>query len=334
MSRWLLCVVAALAFTVPSASAAGKAPKVKVHVRPHGTTINSCPIFPADNVWNTPIDTLPVDPNSDNYINSIGATTSLHPDFGAGTYMPNRQPFGIPYAILTTSQRPIPIFFYYYDESDPGPWPIPSNVPIEGGRYSTGDRHIIVVDTVNCRLYEAWKAYPLFGYQLWLAGSGASWDLTSNALRPAGWTSADAAGLPIFAGLVRYDETDSGLITHAIRFTASATRNEYIWPARHKASSNSDPNLPPMGQRFRLKAGFDMTGYSRDSVAILTALKTYGMILADNGSNWYISGEPNPLWDDDVLNELKNVKGSDFEAVDTSSMIIDPNSGQAVQPGS
>jgi hypothetical protein len=266
-------------------------------------------------------------------VNSIGSNDPLHPDFGSGEYFVGSRPFGIPWTTVGASQPLVPIFFSYYDESDPGPWPIPKNVPIEGGAFSRGDRHILVIDTANCRLYEAWKAYPLLGAKFWVAGSGATWDLTSNELRPSGWTSADAAGLPIFAGLVRYSETDTGEICHALRFTVSATRNQFVWPARHKASSNADPNLPPMGQRFRLKASFDTTGYSPHCVTILTALKTYGMMLADNGSDWFLSGEPDSRCDDDVLNELKQVRGSDFEAVDVSSLMVHPDSGQAVQPG-
>lgn len=295
-----------------------------------GPQIGSCPIFPADNVWNTPIDHLPVDPQSAAYVNSIGATTGLHPDFGSGLWQGG--PIGIPYVTVPGTQKKVPINFYYASESDPGPYPIPVNVPIEGGKFSNGDRHILMLDVDNCILYEAYKAYPLFGGRRWLAGSGAVYDLNSNALRPAGWTSADAAGLPIFAGLCRRDEVVAGEIRHALRFTASQTRNEYIWPARHKASSSSDPNLPPMGQRFRLKSTFDVSGFSPDVQVILTALKKYGMILADNGSNWYISGAPDEGWDNDVLHELGQVHGGDFEAVDESSLMIDPDSGQAVQP--
>jgi len=329
MLRYSCLFVLSCALATTALSAAP--PKVGVKIKPSATTIDGCPVFPADNVWNTPIDTLPLDPQSSAYVNSLGAADSLHPDFGAGDYYGGK-PFGIPYITVPGTQPLVPIFFAYYDESDPGPWPIPANVPIEGGKWGPGDRHIIVIDTDNCQLYEAWNSHTLAGL-FWFAGSGAKWDLTSNALRPDGWTSADAAGLPIFAGLVRYDEVDADQLNHALRFTGQ-TRNEYIWPARHKASSVTDPNVPPMGQRFRLKANFSTEGYSRHSVTIINALKKYGMILADNGSDWFISGAPDDRWDDDVLNELKQIKGSDFEAVDESSLIVDPDSGQAVQPGS
>jgi hypothetical protein len=326
MSRSTIVFSVALGLTASIVAAAP--PKVKL--KSAATTIGSCPVFPADNVWNTPIDTLPLDPKSDDYVNTLGSTDSLHPDFGAGDYY-GGIPFGIPFITVGASQPVVPIFFAYWDESDPGPWPIPNNVPIEGGRFGPGDRHIIVVDTDNCQLYEAWNSHTL-GYLLWFAGSGAKWDLNSNALRPDGWTSADAGGFPIFAGLVRYDEVEADELNHAIRFTGQ-TRNEYIWPARHEASSNDDPNVPPMGQRFRLKANYSTEGFSRHSVTIINALKTYGMILADNGGDWFISGAPDERWNDDVLNELKQIQGTDFEAIDESSLMVDPDSGQAVQPG-
>lgn len=295
-----------------------------------GPTIHGCPVLPANNIWNTRIDGLPVDVNSDNYIARIGPNDPLHPDFGSGTIQ--GRPFGIPFITVGGTQPPVPIRFQYADESDPGPYPIPPNVPIEGGKFSTGDRHILVIDVDHCLLYEAYRAVPLGGGKRWLAGSGAVYNLTSNALRPAGWTSADAAGLPIFPGLCRKDEVVAGEIKHALRFTVSQTRNQYVWPARHEASSNSDPNLPPMGQRFRLKANYDISGYPPDARVILTALKRYGMILADNGSDWFFSGTQDNAWDNDVLNTLKNVRGSDFEAVDVSPLLIDANSGQALQP--
>jgi hypothetical protein len=223
----------------------------------------------------------------------------------------------------------VPISFYYPDESDPGPYPIPPDPLIEGGPDGDGDRHILVLDPDNCILYEVFDAWPDGGGG-WEAGSGAIFDLNSNALRPAGWTSADAAGLPIFPGLVLYDEVDSGEITHAIRFTADATQKAYLWPARHYASSITDPDYPPMGLRLRLKAGFDISGFSPEVQVILQAMKTYGIILADNGSSWYISGAPDERWDNDTLvGELAQVPGSAFEAVDVSSLMVDPNSGQA-----
>ena len=219
----------------------------------------------------------------------------------------------------------------YGSESDPGPFPVPADAPVEGGSGSDGDRHVLVVDRDNCLLYELYRAFPQ-GDGSWNADSGARYDLRSNALRPDGWTSADAAGLPIFPGLVRYDEVAAGEIAHAIRFTAPQTRQAYVWPARHYASSSSDPSLPPMGQRFRLKAGVDISGYSGPVQVILRAMKKYGIILADNGSAWYISGAPDERWDNDMLHELDNVRGSDFEAVDCSALMVDPDSGQAGTP--
>lgn len=220
--------------------------------------------------------------------------------------------------------------FDYADESDPGPYPIPANPPIEGGSSSTGDRHVLVLDSTNGILYELWSAYPQAD-GTWQAGSGAIFNLKGNQLRPAGWTSADAAGLPILPGLVRYDEVAAGQINHAIRFTVQTTRKAYVWPARHYASSNTSTSVPPMGQRFRLRAGFDVTTYPARVQVILNAMKKYGIILADNGSNWYISGVPDERWNNDELARIGGVKGSDFEAVDVSSLMINPDSGQAVQ---
>lgn len=295
----------------------------------HGGTVTGCPVLPADNIWNTPIDTLPVHPNSGLYINTIGAGTAFHPDFGSGTW--NGGPIGIPFITVGSGQPMVTVTFDYDDESDPGPYPIPPNAPIEGGSGSTGDRHVLVIDTDSCILYELYYAFPQPNGS-WHAGSGAIYNLDSNALRPDTWTSADAAGLPIFPGLIRYEEILEGEITHAIRFTAPQTRKAYVWPARHYASSLTGIQYPPMGQRFRLKAGFDTSGYSPEVQIILRAMKKYGIILADNGSSWFISGAPDERWDNDILRELKTVYGSDFEAVDVSSLKIDPDSGQAIQP--
>lgn len=273
--------------------------------------------FPADNPWNKPVDKDPVDPNSAALIASIGTATGLHPDFGANW---NGGPFGIPYVVVSGTQAKVPVTFDYADESDPGPYPIPPNAPIEGGAGSTGDRHVIVIDRDNWKLYELYAAYP--GSPGWTAGSGAIFDLNSNALRPAGWTSADAAGLPIFPGLVRYDEVVlRHEIRHALRFTVQTSRKAYVSPARHYASSNTSPNLPPMGMRVRLKSTFDITHYSANNQVILKALKTYGMIVADNGSNWYISGAPDARWNDDELSALKQVHGSDFEVVKMGTVV-------------
>jgi len=296
----------------------------------NGSTIESCLIFPEDNVWNTSIDNLPVDARSDSYIATIGADEPVHPDFGSGIW--NGGPIGIPYTIVCGTQPMVEVTFDYADESDPGPYPIPPDAAIEGGSDSDGDRHVLVLDRDNCILYELYAAYPQPDGS-WYAGSGAIFELESNTLRPSGWTSADAAGLPILPGLVRYEEIEAGEIRHAVRFTAPQTRREFIWPARHYASSLTGLNYPPMGQRFRLKAEFDISGFSPEVQVILRALKKYGMILADNGAPWYISGVPDERWNNDILvNELRWVKGSDFEAVDESSLMIDPDSGQTVQP--
>jgi hypothetical protein len=285
-----------------------------------------CPVFPDDNVWNAPIDNLPVDPNSSLYISTIGETTGVHPDFGSGIW--DEAPIGIPYNVVPGSQPKADITFTYADESDPGPYPIPPSPLIEGGPQSKGDRHVLVVDQDTCLLYESWSTYPNAN-GTWRAGSGAIFNLRSNTLREEGWTSSDAAGLPVLAGLARYDEVVSGEISHALRFTAPGTRREFIWPARHYASDLTADKYPPMGQRFRLKASFDLSGFSTDVQVILRALKKYGMILADNGSPWYISGVPDPRWNDDVLvSELRRVKGSDFEAVDESSLMVNRDSGQ------
>ncbi len=291
--------------------------------------INSCPIFPADNVWNTPISTLPVDSHSTSYVNSIGPTLPLKADWGSGLY--NGGPIGIPFTPVPATQPLVPMTFVYASESDPGPYPFPHNAPIEGGRQSTGDRHVLVIQQGSCGLYETFASYPQPDGS-WQAGSGAHWDLTSNALRPADWTSADAAGLPILPGLVRYNEVATGAIKHAIRFTVPSTQQAYIWPARHEASSSTDPTLPPMGQRFRLRASFDVSSFSPTNQVILQALKQYGMIVADNGSSWFMSGVPNEHWNNTDLHDLDRVHGSDFEAVNEQSLIIDPNSGQARQP--
>jgi hypothetical protein len=286
-----------------------------------------CALFPADNIWNTPIDTLPVHVHSDDYIDTIGADRGLHPDFGSGTW--NGGPIGIPFVEVGDSQPMVPVSFYYADESDPGPYPIPADAPIEGGGDSTGDRHVLVLDDDNCMLYELYDAHPNPDGS-WGAGSGAIFDLGSHALRPEGWTSADAAGLPILPGLVRYAEVLDGEITHAIRFTAPMTKREYIWPARHYASSYTDDIYPPMGQRFRLKEDFDISGFSPNIQVILRAMKRYGIILADNGSAWYVSGAPDERWDNDELRELRSVVGANFEAVDVAALMLDPNSGQCM----
>lgn len=294
-------------------------------------TIAGCEIFPTNNIWNTPVDDLPLDPNSDTYVETIGADRTMHPDFGSGVWPPDSDaPIGIPYIVVPGTQPGIEATFDYADESDPGPYLIPLNAPIEGGPSSEGDRHALAIDSDNCILYELYSAYPQDN-GTWEAGSGAIFDLNSHVLRPDGWTSSDAAGLPVLPGLVRYDEVAAGEIRHALRFTVPRTRNAYVWPARHYASSLDGTEYPPMGQRFRLKADFDISGFSPDTQVILRALKEYGMILADNGSSWYLSGAPDERWNNEELAELRQVRGSDFEAVDVSSLMVDADSGEARQ---
>ncbi len=271
-------------------------------------------VFPSDNPWNQEISELPIHPNSDGYLRSIGLDTGLHPDFGS---VWEGAPIGIPYVVVGADQPKVPVSFYYADESDPGPYPIPPDAPIEGGPESEGDRHVLVIDVNNHLLYELFDAHPRSDGG-WDAGSGAIFDLTSNALRPAGWTSADAAGLPIFPGLVRYDEVaERGEISHALRFTVRRTQRAYIHPARHFASDSTDPDLPPMGLRVRLHGDYDVSTFSPPVQVILRALQRYGMFVADNGSDWYITGAPDPRWDDEDLHELGQVKGRDFEVIDT-----------------
>lgn len=273
--------------------------------------LNGKRVFPANDAWNTPIDTDPVDPNSDNLIASIGLTKGLHADFGANW---NGGPFGIPYVVVSGAQYRYPVTFYYPDESDPGPYPIPYNAPIEGGWKSTGDRHILVIDRDNWKLYETFDSHWQ-KFKRWDCGSGAVFDLTTNTLRPAGWTSADAAGLPIFPGLARYEEVNNGVIPHALRFTVQRSRRGYVAPARHFASSDTSVNRPPMGMRVRLKSTFDTSTFPPQARVVLNCLKKYGMIVADNGSDWFISGAPDARWNDDDLNAIKAVKGSNFEVV-------------------
>jgi hypothetical protein len=282
--------------------------------------LSATPIFPPDNPWNTDISAFPVHPNSDAYIASIGLDTGLHPDFGT---VYNGAPSGIPYVVVSPTQPRVPITFTAYsNQSDPGPYPVPPDAPIEGGPMSTGDRHVLVVDPGNHRLYELFSAFPDLVTGGWDAASGAVFDLNSNALRPEHWTSADAAGLPIFPGLVRYDEAViQGHIRHALRFTVHNSQHAYIHPATHWASSSTDPALPPMGLRVRLRADFDTSTFPASVRPILQAMKTYGMFVADNGSNWYVSGAPDPRWSDDELHTLSRVHGGDFEAVDTGPLI-------------
>jgi len=292
-------------------------------------SIGGCNVLPPDNIWNTPVDTLPVMTNSTSLVNTIGASRGFHADFGSGTW--DGGPIGIPLVAVPGSQPKYQASFLYADESDTGPYAVPLDAPIEGGSSSTGDRHAIAIDTTNCILYELYRAFP--GASSWTADSGAIFDLTSNALRPATWTSADAAGLPIMPGLVTYDEMASGEIKHAIRFTVPQTRREFVGPARHYASSLTGTQYPRMGERFRLKATYDISGYPSDVQVILRAMKKYGIILADNGSAWYISGRPDARWNNSNLATLGQVLGTNFEAVDATVLQIDPSSGAARQSG-
>ncbi|MBJ7355506.1 MAG: hypothetical protein JHC98_11840, partial [Thermoleophilaceae bacterium] len=265
-------LLAAAVLIAAFAAAAIAQPKVK------GT---KCKVFPADNPWNQRVDQLPVAGDSNALVRSIGFDANAHADFGSGKW--DGGPIGIPYVVVSSKQKKVRVSFEYADESDRVRYPVPKKAPIEGGRNADGDRHVIVIDRSKCKLYELYAAYPKNGGRSWTAGSGATWSLKSNRLRPAGWTSADAAGLPIYPGLARYDEVAGGEITHALRFTAPRTRDAYVYPARHKAGSGDDPDLPPMGARLRLKSSVNIASFPKQSRVILTALRRYGMILADNG---------------------------------------------------
>jgi hypothetical protein len=293
-----LAVLAALALPAPAAASS-------LPGAPH------CKVFPRDNAFNQRVDSLPVAPDSARIVSSIGLEDGLHPDFGSGTYQ--GRPIGIPFDIVSRRTHRSPLSFDYADESDRVGYPIPKNVHIEGGAGADGDRHALLVDRDSCRLYELYALERSGGG--WHAGSGATWRLRSNRVRHAGWTSADAAGLPILPGLARYDEVRRGRIDHALRFTVSETRNAFVFPARHFASSLSDPALPRMGERLRLKSGVDISHYPRQARIVLQALKTYGMLVADNGSDWYISGAPSSGWDNDALHSLGGIHGADFEVV-------------------
>ena len=302
---------AGAALALATTALAGSAPKSPM--------LGGCPVFPSTSVWNQRVDALPVAANSAALIASIGLDAHVHADFGSGLWDGSR--IGIPFVVVHGKTTPRSrLHFEYADESDKGPYPIPANVPIEGQPANTdGDRHAIIVDRDSCKLYE------LYALQRqgsgWVAGSGAIWNLRSNAMRPSGWTSADAAGLAILPGLARWDgDASTGAIDHALRFTAERTRNTFIYPARHEASSDGDPSLPPMGLRVRLKANVDISRLPPQARIVATAMKRYGMILADNGSSWYVSGAPSPRWSNDQLHALGQLTGADFEVVDTSTL--------------
>ena len=296
-----------------AASCRSTDPAAESPVAGNDLTLAGRRMFPADNPWNTDISSEPVDPASDALITTCGRSASLHPDFGT-TWL--GAPIGIPYVLVKATQPRVPVSFDYADESDPGPYPVPPDAPIEGGSSSSGDRHVLVVDVDNWKLYELFDARPANEGARWTAGSGAVFDLSSNALRPAGWTSADAAGLPILPGLVRYDEVvERKEIRHALRFTCPTTRRAYVSPARHFASSRTDAAQPPMGMRVRLKASVDISGFPPNVQVILRAMKAYGMFLADNGSSFYVTGAHDMRWNDEELNTMKRLHGSDFEVV-------------------
>ncbi len=317
---------AALAVAVWATTLAACGPTVP------GTT---CPMFPADSHWHADVRSLPTLANSTQMVATVGATRSLKADFGAGLW--DGGPIGIPYVVVPAAQPRVRVTFEYASESDPGApgepagYPIPPNPPIEGGPAADGDRHVLIVDQGACRLYELYDARPASGGR-WTAGSGATWDLRSHALRPAGWTSADAAGLPILPGLVRYDEVAAGKVEHAIRMTVPVSRTAYVWPARHQAGSTSSVDAPPMGQRFRLRSTVDESTFPAQVRPIIQALKTYGAINADNGSAWFLSGVPDERWDDDALRTLGRLEGSDFVAIDATPLRVAADSGQARQP--
>ncbi len=309
MRRHLLLLSVAILLIVPTIAGAGLTPPTP--------TLAGCPVFPADNAWNQRVDGLPVAKNSARIVARIGLANPVHPDFGT---VYDGAPNGIPYAVVSSSTRKVPVRFTYASESDKGPYPLPPSVPIEGGAASSGDRHVIVVDRSTCTDYELYDAHPPANGKPWTAGSGAIFHLRSDHLRPAGWTSADAAGLPILPGLVRYSEVRGGAINHALRFTAPCTAPRYVYPARHEASTCRLPDAPPMGLRVRLKRSVDISRLPVQARIVATALKRYGMILADNGSPWYVSGAPNPRWSNSTLHELDRLDGRDFQVVDTGSL--------------
>jgi hypothetical protein len=350
--RWLFAAVAAggaglLAYSAAGLSSAGAAAPQGGSVaapasRPGLSRVGGCPLFPASNIWNTDISRLPVARRSAAWLASMdSAHTLLHPDFGPN---PGGYPFGIPFTVVTNAHSVVRLRFQYPRESDPGPYPFGSGTPIEGGKKAGGDRHAIMVNKSTCTLYELWHArYAKSGST---AGSGAIWNLRSNHLRPAGWTSADAAGLPILPGLLTFSQVQAAVrdhtaIRHAIRFTAAHTQAAYLWPARHFASTDHNPKLPPMGARFRLKGSFPVARfcassqpYCRDAKVVLREMQHYGMILADNGSNWYFQGSAFPQWPDALVSLLKQIPASAFQAVAESCLRTKPGSGEATaKPG-
>jgi len=314
----LLVVVAALTLAVGAPAAGAPAPGAP------SLAASGCPLFPADNVWHADISRLRVHPRSGAYLAAIGPGAGIRADFGSGTW--DGGPIGIPYTVVPAGQPKVPVRFAYAGESDPGPYPVPPDAPVEGGPDAGGDRHVLVVQAGACRLYELFDAHRDGGG--WRAGSGAVFDLRSNRLRPDGWTSADAAGLPILAGLVRYEEVARGRVDHAIRVTVDRSQAAHLWPARHHAGQ-AGASLPPMGLRLRLRAGVDLGGFPAQARVILQAMRTHGLVVADNGSSGFIGGVPDERWDNDALRQLRRVTLADFEAVDTAPMRSSPASAAA-----
>jgi hypothetical protein len=288
----------------------------------------ACHVFPADNYWHADVSTLPVHPRSKAWLRHMSPDRDLHPDFGP-SYGAQPVPYGIPYTVVGHGHRRVHVSFRYADESDHVRYPLGSDSKIEGGAGADGDRHVLIVDKGTCRLYELFDVHH--AADGWRAGSGATWSLDSNKLRPAGWTSADAAGLPILPGLLRLDEVQAGRVDHAIRFTTDVTDRRYIWPARHQAGSVDNHRYPPMGARFRMRAGFDLSGYRADTRVVLRAMKRYGLVLADNGSPWYVQGTSEKGWPSGLLDELKTIPARAFVAVDTRP--LKKSSGSAAVTG-
>ena len=318
-------VTAALAFALLCAAPIGAASARDSAPRPLAGT--DCPVFPKDNYWHARVDSLPVSADSVSWMSNMHASINLHPDFGP-SFGAQEVPYGIPISVVHGAPR-VPVAFEYADESDNGPYPLNKDTMIEGGSSADGDRHAIVVDADSCTLFETWNTRS--SASGWTAGSGAVWSLKSNALRPKSWTSADAAGLPVLAGLLRWAEVKAGSVDHAMRFTTDATQRAFVWPARHQAGSSSSTAYPPMGARFRLKSGFPTAGYSAKAKVVLKAMQQYGLVLADNGSPWYFQGDADPGWPADLVAELKRIPAASFEAVDTSRLQLSPNSAKSRQ---
>lgn len=311
----------ALATAPSSAAVSPSGTQRTVVARP----IAGCPTFPADNYWHAKIQDLPLHPRSAAWIRHMSPSSRLHPDFGP-SYGAQRVPYGIPITVVGGTHAKVKVRFSYSSESDHVRYPLGRDTHIEGGWNAGGDRHAIVVDRSDCTLYETWNTKLRQGR--WHAGSGAVWDLRSNALRPDGWTSSDAAGLPILPGLLRWSEVKAGKVDHAIRFTTDITDRRYVWPARHQAGSVNNRNYPPMGARFRLKNNFNISRYGTLTRTVLRAMKDYGLVLADNGSPWYFQGDASNQWPSRLLDELKQIPARAFVAVDTSSLRVNRNSGR------